>query len=390
MAKRKASKANFGNVRQLSSGRWQARYLSEDGLSMNAPTTFQTSKEAWSHIYSVQTDRERGIYHDPRKGERLLSSYAKEWIDNGGSRGRLAIRTRVLYEDLLARHIAPTVGKKSIGKITPSIVRTWYTELGKELGQRASQPKKDGSKRVASGKTRQRQSYAFLKGVMNTAVHDGLVGKNPCQIVGAGAVRSPERPFMTVEHFTKLLEAVPKDLQPVLALTYGAHLRLGEVPALSRSDLNLKNYTLRVEWQRVPMKGGDVRTPTKPENIRTVDLPLVTIEAMIEYLATVPNALPSAPLFLRANGKPITRAQIQHAFKKARQSAGLSQYHFHDIRHSGLTLAAQSGATIRELMDRAGHSTSSAAMKYQHAAEERGRIIADGMSAAMQGGSKRV
>ncbi|HEY5221664.1 MAG TPA: tyrosine-type recombinase/integrase [Microbacteriaceae bacterium] len=113
---------------------------------------------------------------------------------------------------------------------------------------------------------------------------------------------------------------------------------------------------------------------------------------MIEYLATVPKALPSAPLFIRADGKALTRAQLQHAFKKARTAVQLPQYHFHDLRHSGRghTLAAQSGATIRELMSRAGHSTSSAAMKYQHAAEERGRIIADGMSAAMKKGAPGV
>ena len=48
--KRKASKANFGSVRQLSSGKWQARYPAEDGLPMKAPTTFDSAKEAWTHI----------------------------------------------------------------------------------------------------------------------------------------------------------------------------------------------------------------------------------------------------------------------------------------------------------------------------------------------------
>jgi integrase len=57
----------------------------------------------------------------------------------------------------------------------------------------------------------------------------------------------------------------------------------------------------------------------------------------------------------------------------------------HDLRHAGLTLAAQSGATLAEVMRRAGHSSSRAAMIYQHAAERRdaevakrlGRLVAD-------------
>lgn len=48
----------------------------------------------------------------------------------------------------------------------------------------------------------------------------------------------------------------------------------------------------------------------------------------------------------------------------------------HDVRHAGLTMAAQGGATTRELMARAGHSTPRAALIYQHAAEERNLTIA--------------
>ncbi|WP_104169247.1 site-specific integrase [Cryobacterium sp. M23] len=387
----KTTRANFGTVRQLKSKRWQARYPREDGgLRMPGPTTFKTSKEAHVHIANVQSDRARGVYHDPRKGERHLTIYAREWIENGGSRGKLAIRTTELYEDLLVRHVAPNIGKRAVGQITPAMVRGWYTALGKELAERAARPRADGGERVASGKTRQRQAYAFLKGVMNTAKTDGMVGSNPCQIIGAGMVRTEERPFMPMEDFTRLLESHPADLQPVIALAFGAHLRLGEAVALQRSDLDLEKGTLKVVRQAVQTRRtGVVVTPTKTEDTRSVDLPLVTVEAMILYLASVPRALPAAPLFTRSNGKALTRAQLQHAFKKSRDSTDLRQYHFHDLRHSGLTLAAQSGATVRELMARAGHSTSSAAMKYQHAAEERGRIIADGMSAAMRTGMNR-
>ena len=383
MAKMKTNRTNFGNVRQLKSVRWQARYPSEEGPRMVGPVTYATSKEAWTHVSGVQSDRARGVYHDPRRGERLLADFATEWINNGGSRGKLAIGTTELYEDLLKRHIAPTIGKKSIGKITTAMVRSWYTALGKELAARAAQPRADGGKRSATGQVRLRQSYAFLKGVMSTATADGLIGKNPCQIKGAGMVRSPERPFMSIADFVTIMQAMPEDLRPVLALTFGGHLRLGEVPALIWSDLDLKAGTLLVERQIVQTRLALIMTPTKTEDTRRVDLPDITLKVMSEYLKTVPRGLPSAPLFLRADGKALTRAQLQHAFQKARASVGLEQFHFHDVRHSGLTVSAQGGATTRELMARAGHSTMSAAMKYQHAADERGKVVASRMNDAM-------
>ena len=61
---------------------------------------------------------------------------------------------------------------------------------------------------------------------------------------------------------------------------------------------------------------------------------------------------------------------------KARQAAGCPDLRWHDLRHSGAVLAAATGASLAELMERLGHSTPAAAMRYQHAARGRGREIA--------------
>jgi integrase len=57
---------------------------------------------------------------------------------------------------------------------------------------------------------------------------------------------------------------------------------------------------------------------------------------------------------------------------------------FHDLRHSGNTLAAASGASTRELMTRMGHSSMRAALLYQHATRERDREIADAIDQRLQ------
>lgn len=53
-------------------------------------------------------------------------------------------------------------------------------------------------------------------------------------------------------------------------------------------------------------------------------------------------------------------------------------FHFHDLRHTGNMLAAETGASTRELMHRMGHSSIRAALIYQHATSERDRAIAAG------------
>jgi Phage integrase family len=55
----------------------------------------------------------------------------------------------------------------------------------------------------------------------------------------------------------------------------------------------------------------------------------------------------------------------------------LTGVHFHDLRHAGNTYTANAGANLRELMARMGHSTSRAALIYQHSTDQRQRVLAD-------------
>ena len=49
------------------------------------------------------------------------------------------------------------------------------------------------------------------------------------------------------------------------------------------------------------------------------------------------------------------------------------------MRHTGNTMAAGQGASLRELTERMGHSSPRAALIYQHATQERDEAIAAGM-----------
>jgi hypothetical protein len=65
---------------------------------------------------------------------------------------------------------------------------------------------------------------------------------------------------------------------------------------------------------------------------------------------------------------------------EARANVGLGYLHLHDLRHLGATLTAASGATTKELMARLGHATPAAALRCQHATEDRDRVIAEALS----------
>ena len=73
-------------------------------------------------------------------------------------------------------------------------------------------------------------------------------------------------------------------------------------------------------------------------------------------------------------------SSLYAVYHPARAEAGREDLRFHDLRHTGAVLAAATGATLAELMARLGHSTVSAAMRYQHAAADRDKAIAEALS----------
>jgi integrase len=76
----------------------------------------------------------------------------------------------------------------------------------------------------------------------------------------------------------------------------------------------------------------------------------------------------------------VTRAcNFQKHWHRAVTAAGLPGLHVHDLRHAGSTLAASTGLSLRDLMERLGHSSTRAALIYQHASKDRDRAIADAL-----------
>ncbi len=81
-------------------------------------------------------------------------------------------------------------------------------------------------------------------------------------------------------------------------------------------------------------------------------------------------------VFVGPKGAPLRRSNFRPVWNSACAKAGLAGLHFHDLRHVGGTLAATTGASIRELMARLGHSSTRAALIYQHATRDRDKAIA--------------
>jgi integrase len=366
---RKSPKRRFGRVRQLPSGRWQARYPGPDGVDRPAPYTFATKKEADRWLVLQEAEIRRGDWMDPDAGKVPFEVYAKSWIDDRV----LKPRTEGLYRSLLKNHLAPMFGNLNVCDIKEADVRRWRKERLGVVGQST----------VA-------KAYQLLKSIMNTAVEDELIRKNPCRIKGAGTPETPERKMIPVSKVIEIMDVVPARYRALVLLGTFASLRWGELAALRRTNLDLDAGVVRVVGALAELDGGRLieDTPKSRAGRRVVAIPKEIIPDLRWHLDEFAEAEGDGRVFVGPKGGHLRRSGFRRIWNKIRDDVGLPDLHFHDLRHVGNTLAAASGASLRELMVRMGHASTRAALIYQHATEDRDRAIAEALGKALSSARK--
>lgn len=369
MATMAAQRRAFGNLRKLPSGRWQVRYTGPDGVKYPAPFTFDTKTDAGAYLSGVQTDMLRGTWKSPdQRGAETaarsttLTDYANDWLRH---RDRLRPRTRTHYRSLLDHHILPVLGAKTLANITPTAVRDWHRHLD-------------------TGPTMRAHAYALLKSILAEAVTDDILSANPCRIRGAGTSERVKdiRPA-TLDELARITMGMPDRLRLIIPLTTFCSLRFGEVTELRRRDVDLDNLTLTVS-RGVVRDQGEIITgrPKTRAGVREVAIPPHLAPMIAGHLATHAQPGSDGLLFYGVQtGVQLAPSSLRRAFKAACTEVGRPDLTPHVLRHTGATLAGQSGATTRELQARLGHTTAAMAMRYQHVAEGRDLAIAERMSA---------
>jgi integrase len=187
----------------------------------------------------------------------------------------------------------------------------------------------------------------------------------------------------------RLADVMPPRYRFLVLLAAFSGLRWGELVALQVRDIDRENMIVRVSRKVAQMKDGElVVGPTKSAaGVRTVALPRFLDEDLAVHLPEFAEPGRDGLLFTGKRGGILRRGNFHRETDWVRTvvKAGLpAGFHFHDLRHTGNQMAAEAGATTRELMQRMGQSTVRAALIYQHATSARDRQIAEELNARVE------
>jgi len=430
----------FGTIRKLASGKYQARYFL-DGIQKSArtlddkPMTFATYDQARKFLNQLELDLDKGINpYELEQARKKSQSYTLrqrvEMYLEPASGARLAhkpLRAATIrnYEHLSKNYLFRQfddfcLAEMLVTEITRADVRKWYQLIQSqcvsgqlEIKTRAHPARnwarsrgiptamhgridqelitlwiKSGAPIVKSyreknsGIVQLAKAYTFLHAIFNVALEDEIIDQNPCRIKGAGQPKHPERPIATLEQLAALASEVPERYKLSVILAAFTSIRSSELFGLQRKHINPLHRTLKIEHQLTKYARDPQLfvAPKTESSVRTVQIPdelMSEINQHLEKFVTDPN--PDALIFTTSNGLPLFQGR-KSWFVTAKRRLNLDHLHFHDLRHTGQSLALANGASIKDLQRRAGQSTAQAAQKYLHGSTERDQIVAESLN----------
>jgi len=184
------------------------------------------------------------------------------------------------------------------------------------------------------GKSTVAKSYRILKAILNTAVDDELIRRNPCRIEGAGQDKANERPTATLDEVFRIASAIQPRYRLLVWLACFASLRFGELIGLRRQHVFPDVPELKVAIATGELDGGIQYDddPKSDAGKRTIALPSAIAAELAEHLKVFALPGPDGRLFVGPQGGIPKRRNFNRVWKAAQVNPNL---HLHDLRHTG-------------------------------------------------------
>lgn len=307
-----------------------------------------------------------------------VAQWSEQWLRELEACGR-AKGTLVSYRSHLDRYLLPAFGGVPLGELGSDQINEFMEGLVSLPSSRGARGSRNGVVDHV-GRT--------FRAMLNSAVRAGAGGlsESPFRyaLVDPKAKRAAsEDDVASPEEVAALAAAMPGHFSLAVLLAAYCSLRIGEVLGLQRGDFDGlasgDHVVLHVRRQLNSKAGG--LTPPKSNSYRSLTVPASLVPVIRSHFEKHVGRGKDAPVFvLPGTSVRASHKQLGSPWEKARDRVKPG-FRFHDLRHTGLTLFAQQGATLAELLARGGHSDVSVALRYQHATLQRDRALTAALDA---------
>jgi integrase len=258
-------------------------------------------------------------------------------------------RDDVLHAEVFCRHF----GNKNLSEIDYQMIEEFKLKRMKSI-TRYGRPRKPATVN---------RELAILSGIFRMAVDYEEITENPCRKVESLPENNQRTRHLSFEEEDRLFAKLTGErdyLRPLVTVAIYAGPRRGELLKLRWSNvdfgLNLINFT-----------------ETKTNRDRSVPMEPIVREALLELSQHSGNAE-----YVFTNPDSGTRyTDVKKSFSAACREAGITNFTFHDLRHTFGTRLADAGVDVVKIKELMGHASIVTTMRYIHATDQgkRGAIV---------------
>ena len=271
-------------------------------------------------------------------------------------RPRLRRNTWITKEYILKEKLIPYFGKKKMNEIKPSDIIKWQNTLTTMT---------DENERPLYSRKYLKTIQSQLSAIFNHAVRLYSLRQNPVHVAGpiGGDDRTEEMKIWTKEEYRKFSEAVSDNVESFTAfeILYWGGLRLGEMLALTKEDIDFDNNEIRVTKSLQRIEGEIVITPPKTKKgIRTVKIPEFLTREIEMFIRMQYGLRDENRIFM------LSKSFLHHELDRGCDATGVKRIRIHDLRHSHVSMLIDMGFTPVDVANRVRHENIDITMHYAH------------------------
>lgn len=319
---------------------------------------FATQEDALLFYHEQETACSQGKLTN--RVNMTVGEMADIWLEDKVKSGTVRPNTIATYDNNVRNHIKPELGDMKLNVLNQSIIYDFVETLRQKNCSPAM---------IARVMT-------SLKAILNRAVDEDYIAKNVALHVSLPKVSAKKATILTVEEIKKLMTtAIGTKIEVLVLFACAAGDRRGELLGTKFEDFNEENHSISVARQRTTnnitkkskyakLRNLDCSVPKTEDSQRTFKIPQYVCDAILRARKKYQwskthrqDFQDTGYICFNEDGTGLTPVQLDKAFKKLLEKAGLPAMRLHDLRHTAATVMINSGMSLDDVRRQLGHTT---------------------------------
>lgn len=326
--------------------RWLARYVDDEGRENSRSFDRRVDAQAW--LDEITAAHITGTYVAPRAGLVTVGELHAKWI---GTQGHLKATTVATREITWSAHVEPRWSSVSAANVHTTDIRSWVQDM---TG-------------AGAGPTTVENALSVLRQILEMAVQDRRLPRNPSQGVKAPKRKHRPRGYLTHEQVEELAQSVDDGATVVRFLAYTG-LRWGEMAALRVSDFDMLRRRANIHRAVAEVKGKLVWSTPKSHERRSVPFPAFLADELAGLMVgksrddLVFTAREGGVLRVSLWRRRVFARAVKRLVEESKKNKHDGAVEFpvvtpHDLRHTAASLAISADANVKAVQTMLGHAS---------------------------------